>query len=190
MYLLEYSRPHTAGMSHWPSTMKENLTVDELERLEHNTENLSKHDLLPPVVAFDINSALTRSRNHGKGVDIYRRNAERAEQFTIDENNRQIVSQVNRLDSQLSQGQSPAQTTKSPWKAAWEGNLDRAFVPYDLCAERSVRDEQDLRQDRSAHALDYDHQKVCGHKFAYFLYTVQYTMYSCTHVLIHLYTHV
>ena len=158
----EYGRPYT-GMTHWPSTMKENLTVDELERLEHNTENISKHDLLPPVVAFDINSALTRSRNHGKGVDIYRRNAERAEEFTIDENNRQRISHPNRLNSQIVQQEQTNQTYKSPWKAAWEGNIDRAFAVKDPYAAQSVRDEADLRKDTTPHALGFDHQKVCIH---------------------------
>ena len=141
--------------------MKENLTVDELERLEHNTENISKHDLLPPVVAFDINSALTRSRNHGKGVDLYRKNAERAEEFTIDENNRQQTSHFNRLDDQVQRNVVRKTEYKSPWKAAWEGNIERAFAPDDPCAVQSVHDEPDLRQDRSSHALGYDHQQVC-----------------------------
>lgn len=157
----EYNWPYTSD-AHWPNTMKENLTIDELERLEHNTENLSKHDLLPPVVAFDINSALTHSRNHGKGVDIYRRNAERAEQFTIDENNRQHVAHPNKLDTQLRQHQQL--THKSPWTAAWEGNIERAFAVEDPYAAQSVRDEVDLRQDRMSHALGHDHQQVINCK--------------------------
>lgn len=140
--------------------MKENLTVDELERLEHNTQNLSKHDLLPPVVAFDINSALKNSKNHGKGVEIFRRNQERAEQFTVDENNRKRNQHQNRLDTQLDQFSQFLNNYKSPWKAAWEGNLDRAFAPVDPCAAQSVRDEPELRKDENQHALQYNHQQV------------------------------
>jgi len=138
--------------------MKENLTADELERLEHNTENLSKHDLLPPVVAFDINSALKNSRNHGKGVDLYRKNAERAEEFTIDENNRQKPTYYNRLDAQLNQ--QLQDKFQSPWTAAWGGNLDKAFAVEDPYAAQSVKDEVDLRKDNNPHALNYDHQQA------------------------------
>lgn len=138
--------------------MKENLTVDELERLEHNTENISKHDLLPPVVAFDINSALKNSRNHGKGVDLYRRNAARAEEFTIDESNRQRACNFNRLNSQLNER--VQSKYKSPWRAAWEGNIERAFAVHDPCAAQSVRDEPSLRKDDNVHALNYNHEQV------------------------------
>ena len=155
----EYIRPYDT-YHHWSSAMKENLTVDELERLEHNTEHISKHDLLPPVVAFDINSALTSSKNHGKGVEIFRRNQERAAEFTIDENNRQRYPHPSRLDTQVEQYNEYLKSYKSPWTAAWEGNLERAFAPIDPCAAQSVRDEPEFRKDENPHALQYNHQQV------------------------------
>lgn len=140
--------------------MKENLDPEELERLEHNTLNLSKHDLIPPVVAFDINSALKRSMNHGKGVEIFHRNKERAEQFTVDENNRAKPVHHNRLDDQVVRYEEFVKNYKSPWNAAWEGNLERAFAPIDPCAAQSVQDEPGLRKDENPHALNYNHRNV------------------------------
>lgn len=140
--------------------MKEEITTDELERLEHNTENMSKHDLIPPVVAFDINSALKRSRNHGKGVEIFLRNKERAEEFVVDEENRKRNEIPNKLDHQVSNYETFIKTYKSPWNAAWEGNIERAFAKVDPCAERSVRDEEALRRDDNKHSLSFDRSHV------------------------------
>lgn len=158
LYLVDYYDSH--GYHHWPSRMKEEITTDELEKLEHNTENMSKHDLIPPVVAFDINSALKRSRNHGKGVDIFRRNQQRAEEFVVDENNRQRSEFPNKLDNQVSNYETYIKTYRSPWNAAWEGNLERAFTKVDPCAERSVRDEEALRRDDNKHSLSFDRSHV------------------------------
>lgn len=141
---------------HWPDAMKHRLTTDELERFEHNTVNMSKHDLLPPVVAFDINTAL--KHNHGRAKEIFARNKERADQFTVDENNRMEPLHQNVLRQQLASLNEVMQNYKSPWNAANEGNLERAFSSIDPFAARSCAEEPGLRRDENLHKLDFNHQ--------------------------------
>jgi len=113
---------------HHPDPIKAKLSMEELERLQHDQSSLCKHDELPPNMAFDVNAALSHS--HGKAGQIFARRKARAEKYTVDESNvKQYVDPPTLLQAPLTQPLYTRQYT-SPWEAAASGQLDLAFTDF------------------------------------------------------------
>lgn len=114
---------------HHPDPMKTKLSAAELEQLQHNQDALCKHDAIPPNIAFDINEALAHSR--GKAGQFFEKRRQRAEKYVVDENNvKNWQPQTSFAPMQIetpNYSQPTNQSYVSPWQAAMEGQLDKAF---------------------------------------------------------------